>query len=515
MKQFMTLAAAALAFAGAVACSQKTTELPRIGIAGIAIECSTFSPAQTTEESFRVRKGEQVLRSYSFISKDSILGQKATWLPAVVSSATPGGIVTMETYQSLLKQTLDELRKNLPYDGLFLDIHGAMSVVGMDDPEGDFIEQIRKVIGPKTIISTCMDLHGNVTHRLAKNTDLMTCYRMAPHEDTRDSKRRAVSNLVERFENGKGRPKYKAWVKVPILLPGEKTSTRVEPGKSLYANVAPAADQEGVIDAAIWIGYAWADEPRNHGVVMVTGDNKKVVETTAKDLAQKFWDARKQFEFIAPTAELDVCLENALKSTKKPYMISDMGDNPTAGGAGDVTWTLTELLKREEFKNPKGKQLIYASIPGPEMVKKAIAVGVGGKVEEYVGAMVDDRYAPPVLLKGTVEFIRPSENNSEVVIRVGSMHVIVTESRKPYHNERDFENLGFKPREMDIIMIKVGYLPESVYNMRGDWMMAETRGGVDQDLLKLPYKRIERPMYPLDPDMSDPPLTVEFIPFVK
>jgi len=30
-----------------------------------------------------------------------------------------------------------------------------------------------------------------------------------------------------------------------------------------------------VIDAAIWIGYAWADEPRNHAVVMVTGDDKK------------------------------------------------------------------------------------------------------------------------------------------------------------------------------------------------------------------------------------------------
>ena len=74
-----------------------------------------------------------------------------------------------------------------------------------------------------------MDLHGNVSHRLAENTDLMTCYRLAPHDDAMESKRRAVSNLVERLETGRGRPKYKAWVKVPILLPGEKTSTRVEP----------------------------------------------------------------------------------------------------------------------------------------------------------------------------------------------------------------------------------------------------------------------------------------------
>ncbi|WP_430931020.1 M81 family metallopeptidase, partial [Robiginitalea biformata] len=43
---------------------------------------------------------------------------------------------------------------------------------------------------------------------------------------------------------------------MPILLPGEKTSTRVVPGKSLYARVPGLADRDGVVDAAIWIGYA-------------------------------------------------------------------------------------------------------------------------------------------------------------------------------------------------------------------------------------------------------------------
>ena len=40
-----------------------------------------------------------------------------------------------------------------------------------------------------------------------------------------------------------------------------------------------------------------------------------------------------------------------------------MGDNPTAGGAGDVTWTLEKLLARKEFASPNGKRLIYGSIP--------------------------------------------------------------------------------------------------------------------------------------------------------
>ncbi|HPX79520.1 MAG TPA: M81 family metallopeptidase [Bacteroidales bacterium] len=514
MKKKIVASFACIILLGFISCKQQETTLPRIGIAGIAIECSTFSPAQTTEDMFRISKEENVLSRYPFLQEDSVLYQKAHWLPAMVSAATPGGIVTKETYESLLEQTLEALRKNLPYDALFFDIHGAMSVVGLDDPEGDFIIKVREVIGNTPIISTCMDLHGNVSQRLAENTDLITCYRLAPHEDAMESKRRAVANLVDRLETGKGRPAYKAWVKIPILLPGEQTSTRVEPAKSLYAAVAPATEQKGILDAGIWIGYAWADEPRNHAVVMVTGDKKKTVQQTAQRLAQHFWDVRHEFDFIAPTASLEECLEAALKSDKKPFMISDMGDNPTAGGAGDVTWTLTQLLEREEFKKPSGPSLIYASIPGPEMVKKAVAAGIGARVKAYVGAMVDDRYAPPILLNGTVECIRENPSNSEVVIKTGSLHVIVTEKRKPYHYREDFENLGFKPEETDIIMIKVGYLPVSVYNMRGDWMMALTRGGVDQNLAELPYERIDRPMFPLDKDMPDPVLEVIFIPFV-
>ena len=265
---------------GFTSCQQEK-KLPRIGIAGISIECSTFSPATSDEAAFRVKEREDLLNSYPFLLQDSVLRTKAEWFPTRVSSATPGGIVTREAYESITKKTLDMLKENLPYDGLFLDIHGAMSVQGLEDPEGDFIQRVRDVVGYETVISTCMDLHGNVSHRLAKNTDLITCFRMAPHEDRMISKRRTVANLVERLEKGLGKPAYKAWVYVPILLPGEKTSTRVEPGKSLYAKIPSVTAKEGITDAAIWIAYAWADEPRNHGAVMVTGDDKQAVEESA------------------------------------------------------------------------------------------------------------------------------------------------------------------------------------------------------------------------------------------
>ncbi|WP_128546316.1 M81 family metallopeptidase [Larkinella soli] len=489
--------------------------LPRVAIAGLGIESSTFSPAVTHEAAFHAKTGEEVYTSYPFMAAGAPLRRQATWLPALVGKSLPGGAVTREAYESLVGKMLDLLRKNGPFDGLYLDIHGAMSVKGLDDPEGDLITRIRQVVGYKTLISTSMDLHGCVSWRLAQNTDLMTCYRLAPHEDAMQTKERAVVHLLERLKSGKGKPAYKAWIPIPILLPGEKTSTRIEPGKSLYAKVEPLADrQEGIVDAGIWISYAWADEPRNHAVVMVVGDDKTQVGRTAETLARAFWAVRAQFDFVAPTGTLEQCLAKALAGPKHPFFISDTGDNPTAGGAGDVTWTLTRILARPEFRQETGPSLIYASIPDSNFVKKAVAAGVGGAVEGTAGAMVDARFAPPVPLKGVVESITYGDKDAEVevVVKVGSVHVIVTGKRKPYHKERDFTRLKLEPRKADIVVVKIGYLEPELYAMRADWIMALTPGGVDQDLFRLPYKRIQRPMFPLDAKMPDPDLKARFVP---
>lgn len=198
------------------------SDLPRIAIAGIAIESSTFSPAVTHEEAFRAREGDDVFSYYPFMASDSGIINQAVWLPTLRGHAMPGGIVTREAYESLATKTLSMLKELLPLDGLFFDIHGAMSVQGLDDPEGDFLVRIREVVGVDVLISTSMDLHGSVSPRLAQNSDLITCYRLAPHEDAVESKKMAVTNLLHRLESGKGKPAYKAWIPVPILLPGEK-----------------------------------------------------------------------------------------------------------------------------------------------------------------------------------------------------------------------------------------------------------------------------------------------------
>ncbi|GHH76774.1 microcystin degradation protein MlrC [Streptomyces sulfonofaciens] len=486
---------------------------PVIAVAGLGIESSTFSPARTQAPAFHPLRDADVLTRYPFLAPGEPLRAAAHWRGALVGKSLPGGMVTAEAFAQLSDELVERVGALGPLDGLWYDIHGAMSVEGVQDAESVLLARIREAVGPDVLVSTSMDLHGNVSRELAHMSDLITCYRMAPHEDAMETKERAARNLVDLLASGAPRP-VKAWVPVPVLLAGEQTSTRIEPAKSVYAAVAEVEAAEGVTDAAIWVGYAWADEPRNRAAVVVTGPDESAVSAGAERLARGFWDARHDFAFVAPTGTLDECLGAALSSTARPYFISDTGDNPTAGGAGDVTWTLHRLLERPEFTAEDGPSVIYASVPGPAAVETAVRAGVGARVTVTAGAEVDDRHAGPVTMTGVVHAVRHGDRDArtEVVLRVGGLHVILTTLRKPYHHERDFTDLALDPRGADLVIVKIGYLEPELFEMAADWKMALTPGGVDQDLVRLGHHRIRRPMFPFDPAMPDPDLTARIIP---
>ena len=61
------------------------------------------------------------------------------------------------------------------------------------------------------------------------------------------------------------------------------------------------------------------------------------------------------------------------------------------------------------------------------------------------------------------------------------------------------------------MVVKIGYLVPELYDMRADWIMALTPGGVDQDLQRLNHQRILRPMFPLDNNFN-PDLKVRIVP---
>ncbi|WP_129785804.1 M81 family metallopeptidase [Promicromonospora panici] len=494
-----------------------TNTRPRVAIAGMSIESSTFSPHRSGWEAFTLRRGGELVAHYPFLADGAPLRDAAAWTGVLHARSLPGGAVPADVYAAVRDEIVATLRtqqaEHGAYDGLLLDIHGAMTVVGMDDAESDLAAAVRAAVGPGTLISTTMDLHGNVPRELAEVSDLITCYRMAPHEDAWETRERAAANLLSRLREG-GAPS-KAWLQVPVLLPGEKTSTRIEPAASIYADVARVAELPGVVDAALWVGYAWADEPSCRAAVVVTGDDEDVIVREAERLGRRYWDARDEFAFVAPAAPYEACVATALASTARPYFLSDSGDNPTAGGAGDVTWTLARLLAEPAFAaSPEegGHTAIYASLPDAaaarEVAKAWAEHGPGAAVDVEAGARVDDGPHGPVRLGGVVEHVSEGDPDAGIVavVRVGGLRVILTERRKPYHLESDFTVLGLDPRNTDVVVVKIGYLEPDLYDMAADWMLMLTPGGVDQDLLRLGHHRLTTPTHPFHEFAEEPPL---------
>lgn len=490
---------------------------PRIAILGMAIESSQYARHRAGRRDFVVREGAQVVDWYPFLAPGGGLRDAARWLGVLAARSIPGGPVLREVYDDLKARMLSGLAAlgPEPLDGILLEVHGAMSVDGMDDAEGDLVAAVRALVGPGPLIAAPMDLHGNVSERFALAVDLPTCFRLAPHEDSWQTRERSARTLLGWLARG-GRPR-RAWVRVPILLPGEKTSTRVEPARSLYAAVPEVEALPGVTDAGIWIGYAWADEPRCHATVMVTGDDPAVIGPQAERLAARLWDVRDEFAFVARTGSLDEAVAAALAHRAsgggRPYLISDSGDNPGAGGSGDVTWALHRLLATPALVGDDAPVTYVASIFDRPAVDALFAAEVGDPVDVTAGARVDGRVSPPVRITGTLagRYEGDPDAGRIAVVRHGGLRIVVTEFRKAYHATDDFTAIGLDPADADIVVTKIGYLEPTLYDVARGWTLALTPGPVDQDLERLGHHRIERPMHPFDRFDARPPLKARIL----
>jgi microcystin degradation protein MlrC len=467
----------------------------RIAIGGIHIESSTFSPHLSTADDFEVTRGDRLLSRYAWLTEP--WAADVEWVPLVHARALPGGAVVPSAYEAWEAEIVEKLTAAGPVDGMLLDFHGAMSVVGRDDAEGDLVTAVRSVLKDAPLISAAMDLHGNVSPVLFGACDLLTCYRTAPHVDVWETRERAAHNLVDALRRGE-RP-HKALVHVPILLPGEQTSTREEPARGLYARIPAIEARPEIIDAAIWIGFAWADQPRCQGAVVVTGWSKDDVAAAASELGRQFWAARDEFAFVAPTGTMDDCLSAALLG-KTPFFISDSGDNPGAGGADDTTYALSRMLRHPGVLE---RRAVFASLVDPAAVAEVADLPVGSQVSVTVGGRIDSRDPGPVLLDGTLEAVADDPDGGRCVsVRVAGLSVFVTSRRMQYRLLSSYRRLGVDVSDVDIVTVKIGYLEPELFEAAGDWQMALTPGGVDQHLARLAYRHVERPVFPLDRDFT-------------
>lgn len=484
----------------------------RIGIGGIAIESSTFSPLPATIDDFVIHRGEEIVANYPYFEDGTFEGRAdVEWIGTLKARAIPGGPIERASYNAMKSELIDRLRAALPFDGFFFDIHGAMTVMGLDDAEGDLITTIRETVGPACIISTGMDLHGNVSDVLVGAIDCFTAYRQAPHVDAMETKARAVRNLLSLLDSGT-RP-LRAYVRIPVNLPGEKTSTMWEPGATVYKRLEESDPISGVIDASLWVGYVWADQPRANATTVVTGTDEDAIRAEALKIARRYWDAREEFRFGVPTGTADWAIDEALKLNQKAVLISDSGDNPTAGGAGDVPYMVERLIARPDLASGD-RTAIVGAIASAEAVEQAKAAGIGGEVTVTIGGVNDPVNGSPLELTGVVYSMYENDpvGGDIAVIRHGGVHVIVPSRRKPYHHMREFANLSLDVQDFDLTVGKWGYLEPELKNAASAAFQALTPGAVNQDIESLPFERVERPVFPLDRDMPEPDWQVTIFP---
>jgi microcystin degradation protein MlrC len=464
----------------------------KIAVGGIHTECSTYSPVLMAVEDFRVLRGSDLFGAeyFNFLTADGV-----EHLPLLHARAVPGGPVSRVAYDTFKSEFLDLLKAALPIDGLYLAMHGAMNVEGMDDAEGDWIAAARAVVGPDVVVAASYDLHGNVSQKIIDQLDIFAGYRTAPHIDVRDTMVRAWSMLVDALKTGQ-RPGV-AWAPVPVLWPGERTSTEDEPAKALYG-VLPEFDlRDGVLDANLMVGYVWADEPRATACAVVTASDKLAAAKAAEEIALSYWDAREDFRFGPVTGPLDAMLDIAENTQTRPVILADSADNPTGGGVGDRADVLNALISRG-FDGA-----LIAGITDRPAVEACFAAGEGATLSLSIGGSLDPS-SVPAKVNAKVLTLADSASAAErqAVVTIGGITVVLAARRRPYHNIADFTQLGLDPAAVRLLVVKSGYLSPELAPIANPNLMALTQGVVNQDIEGLVSNRRARPSFPFDRDFD-------------
>jgi microcystin degradation protein MlrC len=293
------------------------------------------------------------------------------------------------------------------------------------------------------------------------------------------------------------------WAPIPVLMPGERSSTEYEPAKRLWAQLPALNAQDGVLDVSLLVGYVWADEARATAAAVVTGTRPAVLQKVATSLAQQYWDARSEFAFGVPTGTMAEVIAKAQAMTTRPVVLSDSGDNPTGGGTGDRADALAELLRL------KVRDAVLAGIADRPATEACYAAGVGKTITLKVGGSLDPQASKPVEIAAKVVFLAKTDRLPErqAVIQVEGVTVVLTARRRPFHEIADFTSLGLDPKAFRIVVVKAGYLVPAIAAIANPNLMALSDGAVNQDIPRL-SNRHRVPTYPWVKDLRWSPSTI-------
>jgi microcystin degradation protein MlrC len=488
----------------------------RLAIGQLCQESNAFNPLPTTRsnfEDFGVLHGHELVERMADTNElGGFIQSLRQWpeRPEIVGLARlwawPSGPATRETADWLCGTMVEALRRQPPVDGVLLALHGALVADGMPDVEGEVLRAVRAVIGPATPLVATLDLHANVTERMAAAADALVLFHTAPHIDVFETGQRGAAVLRRLVIDG-ARP-VRAFQKLPLVVPAERANTQ-DPDSvshSLRLRLQELEARPGVLSAGLATVQPWLDIPDlGSAVVVVTDGDAESARAECAGLAADVW--RRRRDYLPDLVPLDEAVRAAHENADGLVVLSDSADATTSGAAGDSTWLLRELLKYD-WPRPA-----LVTLVAPEVVMAAQERGAGGELTAPVGGRRDGGFSEPLTLTARVERLfearfvlsghlaqnLPVDMGPSAVLRHGNVHVVVTSRSGPHFAPELFRAAGLDPFAASVLVAKSPCGFRAAYAPRAKKILVvRAPGCAPSDFWRYEYRHIPRPLWPWD-----------------
>jgi microcystin degradation protein MlrC len=342
--------ALALSLLLGIACS--SGESFKIAVAQFSHETCTFCPGGDTdiEKWTRIRppyQGDEVLEAggyvRGFVSRAREYGSVelvGLTSPAEVFGGSSSSWNTEEAFDHFMGLMLDDLREQLPVDGVYLALHGAMAVRDVPRPEAEIARRFREIVGPDVPIVATFDLHGNEDAEFLAAADMAFTVKRFPHYDAYIQGERAARMLI-RTMRGEFVPTT-ATRKPGIITATVLQWTGSSPAMDIMERARRWEAREDDAYVSVFFGYPWSDVPDVGATVMaITNDDQELADRIAEDMSDYMWRVREEFahgEFAMPREGVRQ-VRRAVAAGQTPVAIGDYSDRP-----GDATFILRELV---------------------------------------------------------------------------------------------------------------------------------------------------------------------------
>lgn len=489
----------------------------RLLLAMFKHETNTFSPVPTPVERFFRRTsgilccGEQALDTYrgtgsglgGFIEVAERRG--AEIVLAVAAEAWPSGPVDDQAYDRISRLILDQVKRG-GFDGILLDLHGAMVTQTLEDGEGTLLKRLRE-LDPKMPVGVTLDMHANMYDDIVKYAAVVTGYHTYPHIDMFEAGYRAADILMRTIA-GEINP-VMAWGNRPMLPHVMRQGTHSEPNKSLQAKCI-AFEHKQALAASLFVGFPHADISNAGLSVVVCTDNDPALACKLRDeLLDQAWSAREEFVFRPEPLQQSV--SRARQMTQGPVVLLDHCDNAASGGTMDTTVVLAEVL-RQGLENAA-----FYAVYDPQAAEMAAQAGIGANVTLKLGGKTPmpalHEASHPLEVSGTVKFVfdgryrnhgpmakgTMNDTGTTVVLDTGKMEIVIVSYHQEPNDINCLHSADIDPLQKRYIVLKSRVHWRAGFgNLAREVVECDGLGVTTSDYSQLTFKNVRRPIYPLD-----------------